>query len=443
MKLTPRTVGLLLLTALLLVINAIDLRAPTAVSDVPVLPAVVREAVTRIELSGAEDKLTLRQADGRWKITAPYKADADPLAVRALLTSFRKEIAVDALVDTGNDDKYGLQPGSGVVAEIWTTGEEPVLSITVGNDTAGGSTFIRLSGSQSIYRARIGGRDRFALPPAEWRNKAVVDLDPGQITGITVREGAQTVALVRSAQSGDASTGAWALDPAPPWAVDQAAATQLAAVLARLRATSVVGQDVLTGATLAAQIDLTLADTTTRALQLRRGADGTLLALLDGTSDVFRVPDALLTVLPSSPAAMRDRTLLRFNRSDVDTVSLADPSGEVIVRQDPSTRLYAVVSPPNMDLDVQGVIAAVSALSSLRGDAEAPGVTPVAAGLDRPAMRLVLTFVDGSSTALEVGGTVNDAAGKPARYVRRGGSADIFLLSADTVTRLRAAFGRG
>lgn len=441
MKPTSTTVWLMLVAALLLAINLVDRPGPGSGSDLPVISAVARDAVTRIELSGAEDKLILRQSDGRWTVTAPYRADADPVAVRALLTSFRKEIRTDALVDSDNEDKYGLQPGSGVVAEIWTTGEDPVVSMTVGNDTLGGSTFVRLSGSSSVYRARIGGRARFALPHSSWRNKAVVDIDPATLIGITVRAGGQTVALQRAVEGAEAS--AWSLDPPPPWALDQAAITQLAAILARLRATAVVGQDVLTGASLAAEIDLVLTDGSRLLLQVRRGVDGGLLVLLNGTSDVFRVPDALLGVLPQRPEALRDRTVLRFNRGEVDTVMLDEAAGDIILRQDPSTRLYAVVQPPNMDVDVKAVIAAVGALSNLRGDAEAPDISPTAAGLDRPTTRFVLTFVDGSSAAVEVGGAATDTSGRPARYVRRAGSSTVYLLADDTVRQLRAAFGRG
>ena len=448
MTILPKTRLLAVIFAILLAMVLLD-RGPTASEDtLPRLPALPREDVRRIELSAADDKLVLVQEGGRWKITAPYQADADQQAVKSLLMSFRKELPVDVLVDSGNDDKYGLEPGKGIVAEFWTTGEEPAASFTVGNDASGGTTFVRLSGAPSVYRARIGGRVRFDKPQTEWRNKVLLDVPPTQVQSFQLQRGDAVLSFVRGEGSkdkeGNTIPGPWGTEPSAPWPLDQTLVNTALARLAAARAGALLPQDATSEAVPQVEVVLTLDDATTRTLRLyRRERDQATLATGEGYDDVFRVADTLLTALPRVAEDVRDRSMLRFSRADVDLLSLEEAGATTLLRQDLATRLWAVVQPNNVDIDVKLVYFGVNTLAELSGEADAGGVGAGQAGLSPPASRVAITFVRGASVALELGTSMKDPQGRTWWYARREGASEIWRLSDETMQRIRAAFGKG
>lgn len=435
---TRKTWVLLVLAGLLLALNVLDRGPPSDIAVLPVVPAVAREAVTRIELSGAEDKVVLKPEGERWRVVAPYQADADQQAVRALLSSFRKEIQADVQIDTGNIDKYGLEPGKGHVVEVWTSGEEPVLSLTVGDDTAGGTNFVRFSGSDAVYRARLGGRARFAKSPSEWRSRYVLDLAPERVVGLVLRRDGAELTLSRPAAEGEGGKpGPWTLDPAPPWAIDQALADGLAARIAQLRAGAFLPADTDPGP-IAAEVELLLDDGGGHTLRLHPRSDGALLATVAERDERYRVSESLLDVLPRELADLRDHTVLRLPAEDLDTLLLEDERGTVLLRQDAASRLWQLLQPAGLELDVRQVLAAASTLAALRAEALVASPGP----FGKPSTRVTITLVDGTALSLEIGQSTTDPAGRVAWTARRAGLEQVFLLSDETVKRIRAGFGR-
>ena len=132
--------------------------------------------VTRIELTKATSKTVLKQDSitGDWNITSP----SSRRLMRLESTTYwlhSDAIQADVQVDEGNLKDYKLDAAGGIVVELWTDIDKPAASFTIGADAAGGSSFVRISGDDAVYRALIGGRRRFDHAPADWRNRVVVD----------------------------------------------------------------------------------------------------------------------------------------------------------------------------------------------------------------------------------------------------------------------------
>ena len=447
MKPTAKTLTLLMTLALLVALNFVSGVTGATMGGPPVVRALARDGVTRIEVSGAEDKLVLKPMGGQWRVVAPYEAPADQQAVTALLAAFRKEILVDLQVDSGNDDKYGLEPGKGVVVEAWTDGEEPTVSLTVGADAPGGTTFIRLSGSDAIYRARIGGRARFDRQTSAWRSRLVLDLAPERVVGVQIQRGSQTVSMSRAAGTNSpdgtapSSPGPWSLDPAPPWALDQLIANAVTARLAGLKALTVLphAEGDLGAPLLEAQ--LILDDESVRALKIFAGEQGTLTATVDEAPERYRVAGSLLDALPRGPDDMRDRTVLRFPAVDLDTVRYEDGAMSILIRQDAGSRVWQVLQPEDLKIDVARLIAALNASSDLRAAGEVLDPNAAAAAFARPGVKLTLTLVDGVVHTLEIGESTADASGRVAWFARADGGG-VTLLSDAVVQLIKTGFSR-
>ena len=464
MKPTPKTLVLAVVALLLLALNLIDQGTSARLNErLPQIVALQKDAVRRIEISTAVDKTVIESvateaeagvdAGRRWKITAPIQADADQVAVQALLANFRKEVPLDVKVDLGNLDDYGLDAGTGIVVEIWTEadGAAPSLSLTVGQDAPGGSTFVRLSGDEAVYRARVGGRHRFDKSSVEWRNRVLLDFDKAFAIGILVEsDGSVLSHLVRGPSPGvDADSlplpGPWRLEPDPGYPTDALLADAIAQGLGLMRAGELMGADFDGGFTSPlAVITVTLADGTERVLEVgSRESGGARFVRVNGQPDVYRVAASTIDQALLPAQELRDKTLFAFERQAVDTLALKDGAGIVLLQQDLSNGLWNVIEPPNVDVDVKLVFFAVNTLATLRSDEIASGVSFAQAGLEDPSNRIVVHFLDGHDEVLDIGHRVADERGRTLYFARVGGKDTVHLLREATVVKLRQGFGRG
>jgi hypothetical protein len=426
---------------LLVCVDLLDRGSRAGVAEgLPRIAALDRDAATRIEITSVTEKIVVEKtAPDAWKMTAPISYEADPALVSDVLAAFRKETAMDVRVDSGNDETYGLDANDGLVVEIWTGGEEPAVSAIVGFDAVGGSSFVRVSGDPGIYRARVGGRARFAVPSAGWRNRALLRIDPAKVVAIdVVRPG--EVHLVRGAVSATGTPGDWQLDPDPGWPVDQGAVRGLVQGLAQLRADEILDSTFDGGfSPAAAAVSVALEDGTEQKLVVGSHVDRTAAFLrIEGRPEVFRVPVDTVRALVRPLTEYRDKTLLSFAPNDLETMSLTEGQNHVVLRQDLGTRLWQVVEPRNVDMDPKLVMFALRALSSLRA-ADVVDTDPAAAGLERPKARIEVTFFDGTASVVEIG---KDVPGADFVYVRKAGGGPVMILGKKTFEGLRRAFGR-
>jgi hypothetical protein len=262
--------------------------------------------------------------------------------------------------------------------------------------------------------------------------------------------GRETLHLVRApspglGDDGQPKLGAWTMEPAPPWPVDQTASHNLMASLGALRAGELLGDGYDGGFSApAAVIEVGLADGTTRALEVgSRQMSGAAFVRVQGRPTVFRTARPALDAARLPPVEFRDKTMFAFKRTDVDTLSY-DSGGRtrMILQQDLATSLWTVIDPPNTDVDIKLVFFAVNTLAELRADAVIEGVSPAEAGVSDPAERVVVRMLDGTRRVLELGGTGVDSRGRAVRYARVGGRAEIFGLRAAAVDRIRQGFGQ-
>jgi hypothetical protein len=455
-----KTLALALLALLLLLINLVDAGTTGRLAaDRPVLAAVDRDTASRIEIASALEKVVLqgtptgKQGVGEdkvaWALAGPITGDADPISVRNLLAVFRKETPLDARVDTGNFDTYGLDAGNGILVEIWQGGEAPHLSLTVGNDGPNGTSYVRLSGSDAVYRARVGGRARYAKAAAEWRNRRVFDLDPPAVASLELsRPGQAGLRLVRTedrapAAGAEARPG-WVLDPDPGFPTDPVDADALIAGLCGLRVGAFLPPEPPPGFDPPlATLTLTATDGAVRRVDVGGSPpDGAFLLRVEGRPELLRVARAPIAAALVAPEALRDRTLLRFERTSVDTLAFESPRlPAVLLQQDLATNLWSVLQPANVDVDLKLVFFMVNTLAELRAESfvELP---PAAVGLSEPQATITARFLDGSGARLRVGRDTSDARGRPVVFVSVDGKDGVYTIPAATWDKLRAGFGR-
>lgn len=462
---TPQRKTLLLavVALALLGLNFIDRGSGSRLAEqLPAIEALPRDEVTRIELSSAVQKIVLEgelieAADGAgedkrfWRVVAPIEGDADQIAVRTLLNNFRKDVPLDVKVDEGNLEEYGLDATNGLVVEVFRGDAEPAASFTLGFDGPGGTSFVRLSGEEAVYRARLGGRHRYDKKPAEWRNRVLLDFEAASVAGLTVTQGGQiTLALSRGPSAGtdaagDPEPGPWVLTPDPGWAPDQTAMDNLVTSLGALRAGEILGDSYAGGFDPpAAVIEVGLDDGTTRALEVgsRELSGGGAFVRQLGKPTVYRVARPVVDAARLPVEMFRNRTMFGFTRSEIDTYSLEEGGRtRMLLQQDLATNLWNVIEPPNTDVDIKNVFFSINTLAQLRADDIADDVSPADAGLLNPSARVIAHRLDGRDHVLELGNRTRDSRNRPVWYARVAGQPTVYMLRDPVVERIKAGFG--
>jgi len=451
MILTARTKGLLIITALCLGLVLVDrTEGPTLTESVlPTMSALDKEAVDRIELTRLGRKITLTREGETWRVTQPLQATADHARVRSLLTVFRKPIVTEVLIDPEPDEartkEYGLHPDASVVAEFFAGDDSPVLSFTVGNDVPGGASLIRLSGSEAVYRAEVGGRGRYARDANDWRNRMVTALDATAVTDMRI-DRADGGALHFSRASIDDAK--WEANeslvgvPLNTRGVDQQLVDAISRTLTTMRASEIHAEGFGDGwERPLVKTTITMSDGTQHTLEAVESPEGkAMLVRVDAEPNVYRVARASIDRLLLPKSGFVDHTVFAFPRNQLDTMTLIQGSSRVRLRHDQGNNRWLVIEPIHMDADTRRAQRTLNALSNLRATTLITGKAPEAANLDAPGFTLEAKLVNGTTHTLQVGGVAERKGKNVSRYARHVETDLTHVLSGPTIETLRHAF---
>ncbi|MDP2317172.1 MAG: DUF4340 domain-containing protein [Pseudomonadota bacterium] len=453
MRLTRRSLVMLAAVAVLAVLNLWGRGGIEVVDTLPVLPAVLSDDVVVVQISTPIEKLRLEREStergtpgfDRWRIRTPLDFPADSAQLLAVLRTFAEGLPMDAFVDGGNHEDYGVDDQNGLLVELYAAGQDvPTVSVVVGKTAAGPSTFVRIPGAEDVYRADVGGRARYARPAAEWRDRVALEVDIASVVGLTLARGAETLRFTRGPSPGtDAEgkpkAGVWAL-PGAPFAVDAETIDIAIRTLARIRAAEIHNPDYDAGFDApAAQATLTLADGTAQVVTLgSRVAEGAAYVRVTGRDEVFRTAPVVARVMTEPAEGFRDRRVLSFEREDVAALAYIDRGLTVVLEQSGDGAAWTITQPPNMDADQKQALLAANTLGSLRAAA-----IPADTRFDATGSRFEVRFRDGRSVALQLGQAERDAEDRPLVRVRASDREGVYLLRESTLTELRKAFGRG
>jgi hypothetical protein len=405
--------------------------------------------VSKIELSKATEKTVLNRDNltGDWAITAPIQHAADLNRIQHLLAAFRREVQADVQVDEGNLKDYQLDASGGIVVELWTDADTPAASFTIGGDSAGGSSFVRVSGDDAVYRARIGGRQRFEHSPADWRNRVVVDRSEADIQGVTVEPWSGAVVhLVRAPTKGETGDGPWTVDPPglPGWNIDSIAAGKLIRTLGEMRAVNIL-DDAFDGGFSPPAANITIMDkdgTETTIAIGRRQESGISFARVAGATGVYAIPQADVAPFIQSNAAPKDNVLFQIPEEDIDRFIFYQKKTQVDLARHPETGVWGAVYPPSMLIDVADIQYVVRTLSNPRTDGRAGKISNRRTGLNRPRMVFEVQKKDGSHVAMFVGRHFRSREGDIYFYIKQQNNTVVHVISEATLTRLRHGFGQ-
>lgn len=336
---------------LVLLLGAYSIEPEPMIADkMPEIVGVSKDTITRFELTQLGQKLRFEKENGVWMIKAPFEAKADQARVKALLLQFRKPIAMDVMLERGEEKQYGLDASHSIVVELWGSEAAPIISFALGYDGTPSSSFVRLSGDDAVYRARIGGRHRFDYPHAQWKNQLIFDFQEPEVSQLDVKSQAVQYTIKKE-------LGVWTMDPDPGWKLDQDKTKTLMSRLGALRIGR-VQKEPLTQANMALRVSFS--DRPQLEAQIGLGE----YAQVAIGEEVYQTSISMFASLATDPSLLRDKRILRFNsRTELDTITYRGAQQEIVLQQDLSNGFWRVLRPKGMGVDLKSVFYMVNTLS--------------------------------------------------------------------------------
>ena len=175
-------------------------------ASLPRIPSLVKEDLRKIVITYPQETIVFEQQEEIWNITSPIQQKADYARLRAMFLQFRKEIPMDIFIEKGNGSQYGLDANHSITVEIWSKktldSQNSDIGFTLGYDTDGGTSYIHLQNDEnpqkSVYRARIGTRQRYDFPLQDWQNQILLDFSPIDIAQMDVQTENESYRITRS-----------------------------------------------------------------------------------------------------------------------------------------------------------------------------------------------------------------------------------------------------
>lgn len=323
---------------------------PMIAEEMPEIVGISKDSILRFELTQLGQKLRFEKENGVWMIKAPFEAKADQARVKALLLQFRKPIPMDVMLERGEEKEYGLDASHSIVVELWGAEERPIISFALGYDGTPSSSFVRLSGDNAVYRARIGGRHRFDYPHAQWKNQLIFDFQEPEVSQLDVQS--QNVQYSIKKELGE-----WTMSPDPGWKLDQDKTKTLMSRLGALRIGR-VQKEPLTQANLALRVSLAEREPFEAQIGLGEYAQVAI------GENVYQTSISMFVPLASNRELLRDKRILRFNsRTELDTITYRGPQQAIVLQQDLSNGFWRVIQPTGMGIDLKAVFYMVNTLS--------------------------------------------------------------------------------
>nr|MBA3650994.1 DUF4340 domain-containing protein [Chthoniobacterales bacterium] len=160
-----------------------------------------REKLEGITIQNGDDRIELRRQEGKWRLTAPVKDQADGAVVDNLISdieSWPKEGAIPAREVTAEKARmaeFGLvQPK----LRLRLTGSGMPPEIFFGKDTAfEGQMYVRFAEAKEVYIASQTVRNDIAKKPDDFRDRKLTDLTTAQVTRAVLKSPAGEIELAK------------------------------------------------------------------------------------------------------------------------------------------------------------------------------------------------------------------------------------------------------
>jgi len=173
------------------------------------------EEITRIEMSGRENVVTLSLQGGLWMVTDPLEYPAGQSLVEDLLTQIDGLVVTNLVsTSTANHDLYEVGPDTGFLVRLLggRDGQRRLSEFYIGKMTSDfGHTYIRRFGEDDVFMASGLLQGYFNKTVSTWRDKTILSLQLENIEQIELSSADDSWQIARRGMYTEAVDAPWVI----------------------------------------------------------------------------------------------------------------------------------------------------------------------------------------------------------------------------------------
>ncbi|HSF07691.1 MAG TPA: DUF4340 domain-containing protein [Methylomirabilota bacterium] len=397
-------------------------------------PGDVKEVVLR---RGSETIRLRREGDG-WEMAEPVAGRGDRASVDEVVTSVAMA-KMDREISGKPDSlaEFGLDKPAAEATLVGKDGKEITLLLGAKSPT-GVWVYAQERGRPNVVVVSDGVLRDVTRPVGDFRNKTILAFDRQDVTGLEVALPEETLAVERA---GDAQ---WKVTRPRPLRADTQAVSDFLEKLAGSRIKEFVAEapPSLEPYGLARPVRVAIhvgkdKDRATRALLLGRRDDKKkgVYALRPGEASVLLLPEEVWTTLPKATAAIRDKTVVDFERDQVTGLEIEGPRGSVALSREGER--WTITRPQPLPADQVEAGAVLMSLKNMRARAFlAEDASAVPRYLERPTVRANVALKEGAPLTVLLAPAPEKREGRPMAYAAVAGRGPVVLVEASLLTEV-------
>jgi cbb3-type cytochrome oxidase subunit 3 len=394
-----RSLGVLALILALLagVYYVLEAKGKKSEGEANQLFRVDEKEIEKISIGRKGEQVVLRRDGDAWLMIEPVQAKADNAETASLLntiTSARSERTINE--EPKSLGEYGLDRPA-IKLTVSLKGDKRLSNLLLGDKNPNGfSVYAKREDKPPVFLVADSLRSRLDRNATDLRDKTLLHLEPDKVKRLELSGKGRSISL------SNAGTDQWEMVQPIKAKADASAVRDLLWKIRNARVKEFLSSDTDTTRRYGLdRPDLIVAltqDGASKRLLLKEASDPTvgLYALADPGQGVVIIDGRLLTDLSKSPFDLRDRSLLRFETSDVKAIQLRRDGQSLALAKDGD--LWKLTTPTSADAQAGKVYDLLYALKELRYHAlvENDGSHLARYGLTSPQAEVELTMADGS-----------------------------------------------
>jgi hypothetical protein len=393
--------------------------------------------VEEVSVTRKGETLKLKRTGDAWALAAPVESRAEKQPSDELassLATLRVEREIDA--NPAKPADFGLAPPAAEL-RFKAKGQERVVRLGSKNPT-NIWVYAQLEDKPAVVLVPESLLRDAEKPVADYRDKTVLAFERKDVKGVEVKtaSGQTLSAQLKSADD-------WQLTAPVTAPADR---EQVSALLDKLKAARIKefaaepparGPDPY-GLEKPLRVTLWIGeekDRTAKTLRLGRAIPEkkTVYAQREGEATVFTVEDALVTAVPTTPLALRDKTVFPYDRAKLEKLELESPKGKVALAS--TGGAWQITAPSALKADESAMSDFLYKARDLKARDFLADDPKAAArfGLDRPAIRLSAWEKDAKEPRTLV---VAPARDRPGQAYAMVGGGPVMVVDAKALTDL-------
>ncbi|HKV28437.1 MAG TPA: DUF4340 domain-containing protein [Candidatus Acidoferrales bacterium] len=367
--------------------------------------AVKADQIIGLTIASATGKTVFaKQRDG-WQITQPVSTRADQMSISDVVNDLSSAKIRRSFAPTDSLSKYGLDRPF-VTIEFQQKGAAEHTIRLGDKDFSGSLVYALVDASKNVDLLPASLLDETDKPLSQLRDRSLLELNGGEISGITIEDPSGTIAIAKEGS-------AWEIAKPKAALADSSAVDSLVSSLSTSKFTDVAsetpGELTKYGLTHPSASVAVTAKGHDFHLLVGRKNGGNYYARDTARPMVFEISSSVYDALNKKFFDLRDKSILHFDPANVATVVVKNANGAIVCEQGKDSQ-WTIVQPAAEKGKAIQSWKVLDPLENARAtqiyDLPSPSILK---HVSRPAVEVTLTDKAGKKTTVDISAAAGDS----------------------------------